>query len=316
MSKFDKTPVLWTPQRTSAVARRLYSAYEGAPAEMHTLGRQFYPLWSETAEHMGQAIGKTRDHGSAILAHLSPSTEAERNRIMGMQMIHGLPNGGHEHLVKAREHFSAAKSAEVRRRYAPGGSAEWHALTQEHEYHSNENRRHRQLAGIVGTPLGSQSSDNLGNAAAVLLGHHDDDPLGSLGGLKIGDFGRTINNPRHPRAPIDTHYHDAAMGRYDLPYDTKRGLEAAGRYESFQTASNAAHRRAQEAGHEVDHSEFMGTVWYNHQNNKVAVNEDARRSRVASDTTLARIRGNPQFAHFLPEAHGLPPSFTKISGRR
>lgn len=306
-------PTKWLPQQTAAVASRLVRTYEQTPQNLRDAGAQFYPLWNETAEHIGTAIGKTTEHGAAILAHLSPSNEAEMNRMQGMQIAHSMSDKALAAMVKAGEHSTMAKSFEVRSRSAVPGSPEHSSLLAEHAKHTAEVQRLRGVAGVVGTPLGNLGSREMGNAARVILGEHDDDPLGSLGSMKIRDFGGDIADPSSPRVAIDTHYHDAAVGRQDIPYQANRGLEAVGRYESFQHASSLAHERVRAMGIDIPHPAFMGGVWYQQQQVKAQNNPNARKSRLASESKIARVRADPANQAFLPESHGLPPSFNKIS---
>ena len=302
-------PTTWTPQRTTSVAGRLSRAYEATPPHLLEAGAAFYPTWNETADHVGQHLGKSVEHGAAVLAHLSPANEAEVNRIQGLQMVHGVSDKGLGHLVRAGEHATMAKSTEVRLRHMQPGTRAHTALSDDHAAHTAEIERLRRVAGVRGTPLGSLGSRELGNAARVIMGHHDDDPLGSLGSMKIRDFGGDIADPNSHRVPIDTHYHDAAEGRIDIPYKANRGLLAVGRYEGYQGASVQAW---QNTAPDIRHSAFMGGIWYGHQQRKVDANPNALKSRRASDSKIAGIRANPAFAHFMPEAHGLSPAFGKI----
>lgn len=306
------SPTQWSPQRTSSVSRRLSGLYVSAPSEMKALGRQFYPVWSDTAAHIGEVTGTSRAHGAAVLAHLSPSNEAEMNRIQAIQLVHTQTPTDLKNLVEAGRHMAIGDSAEKRKRYKPEGSAEWKALHEEEQDSKSTANRLRGLTSVDQYATSGLATRELSNAARVLMGHHEEDPLGSLGELKIRDFGGAIHDPSYSRVPIDTHYHDAALGKYDIPYEARRGLQNPNRYNSFQRASSMAHGRILGMGIDIPHSEMMAGIWYNHQLNKARLNPDSAASRKASETKIRNIRGNPQFAHLLPESFGLVPSFPKI----
>jgi hypothetical protein len=321
MAAFSPMPSkLWTPKQTLTVAQNLSRAYLNAPPEALQHGAQFYPEWEQTAQHIGQEIGQGQEAGSALLAHLSPATEAEMNRIMGLQLVHGGLGSSRQMSAlrsaaaaaveakgfKARE-TAAKKSGDTR------GAARWNA---EYEKAKASAQAHRRRTGIGGTPLGTQASGAILNALNIREGNVAD-PLGSLGDIKIGDFGRMINDPYgYERPPIDTHYHDVGVGRTDIPYATSRGLSSKGRYEAFQTAHRQAHAQTvEELGidpSEIPHSAFMGGIWYAQQMRKAVENPDSMKARLASITKLSNIRRNAKFAPYLPESHGLSPAFAKV----
>lgn len=309
------TPTIWTPQRSTGIATRLVRSYMGAPDEIKELGKQFYPVWNQTAEHLGRTAGLTTEHGAAIMAHISPKNEAELNRIQAMQLVHGVSANVHESMVRAAGHASAAASARGRMRGVPDGSPEHRELAAEVEHHNREVEAIKSRSGLKGTPAGSLGSREFGKASAVILGHHED-PLASLGVLKRRDFGGDIADPHSSRVAIDTQYHDAALGLTDVPYDLDRGLTNANRYEHFQQASAAAHHRVREVtGEDISHPEMMAGIWYNHQLLKASVNAGSNSARKASETKINSIRRNDAFRLFLPETHGLVPAFPKITGR-
>lgn len=313
---FQKTPGgLWSPQQTGAVANNLISAYQRAPKESLKLGKRFYPNWNEDAQHLGAAVGQTHEAGAAILAHLSPSNEAEQNRIHALQLVHGMDDRASMHMMKAGAAASRAKSSEVQMRHAVKNE-DWAAANvhqEAYDKHKAENAKLRGKAGIQGTPLGSLGSGFIAKALQVKAGVHED-PLGSLGDVKIGDFGRLIANPKYPRAPIDTHYHDAGVGRLDIPYAAERGLSSKTRYEHFQNAHQVARGEISEArGKNIDTGEMMGGIWYAHQQAKVNANPNAMKARKATETKLAGIRGSAAAQPFLPERFGLRPALGKIA---
>ena len=332
---------LWVPERIAEAGTNLARAYEAAPEQAHEWGRQFYPEWQQTAAHIGAMAGQSTAHGAAILAHLSPQNEAEINRIQAMGMVHG--GGGIEStrqtnaMMRAGLAGEAAKSHEASLRAGKQKLAEgkvprseqsahmkqmqYHQ--EEYERHSAENQRLRRMAGVVGTPLGWLSSQRLAQATAVREGTSLEnfaanqrnpaaaDPLSTLGGVKISDFGRMMTNPEeYERPPIDTHYHDAAIGRRDIPYEGERGLDAPGRYESFQRAHQFGYGVADPG---IPHSAFMGSVWYAHQIAKaMEFPGTSGRSRRSAASKLRNVRQNPRFQHWMPENYGLPPAFAKV----
>lgn len=302
---------LWTPGQTIAVANNLSTRYETAPEAAHMAGSQFYSNWNEDAQHIGRVTGQGTAGGAAIMAHLSPSTEAETNRLMAMQLVHGTDDKSLRHIAKSAKHAEVAKAAVGRRTAALqrgdlSAAAEHDEVVQQHTALS---RASRSKAGLTGTPLSKQASGAIMKAADVARGRYTGDPLATLGSMKIRDFGSLINDPHgYTRAPIDTHYHDAALGRTDIPYTTSRGLSSVGRYENFQNA----HSMARGEFGDVSTGNFMGTVWYHHQMQKAVDNPDSLKARKASETQLANYQGNSRLAHFMPATHGLLPSLGKI----
>ena len=302
---------LWTPGQTTAVAANYSRSYERAPEKAHALGGQFYPNWQEDAAHIGQVSGQGLGGGAAIMAHLSPSTEAETNRIMALQLVHGTDDKQIAHIAKSAEHAEIAKAA-VGRRTGAQRSGDTAAVERENaiiQKHGALSAKSRSKAGLTGTPLSKQSSSAIMKAANVMRGEYEGDPLATLGSRKIRDFGHLIHDPTgYGRAPIDTHYHDAGLDRADIPYEAERGLSAAGRYESFQNA----HAMARNEFGDISHGAFMGAIWYHHQMRKAIENPSSLRSRKAAETQLANYQSNPRLSHFMPTTHGLLPSLGKI----
>lgn len=307
---------LWTPGQTVAVANNYSQSYERAPESAHELGGKFYSNWNQDAEHIGSVSGQGLEGGAAIMAHLSPSTEAETNRIMAMQLVHGTSDQQIKHISTAAKHAAISKAAVGRRTGAKkrgdmAAYAEHDAVVQKHNALS---AKARSRAGLTDTPLARQSSAAIMNAANVMQGNYTGSALDTLGSMKIRDFGHLITDPHgYGRAPIDTHYHDAGLGRVDIPYkpgagEADRGLSSIGRYEHFQNA----HAMARGEFGDVSHGDFMGTVWYHHQMRKSIENPDSMASRRATETSLTNIRANPKLTHILPETHGLLPSLGKI----
>ena len=302
---------LWTPGQTVGVAANYTRSFETAPSSAVKLGGQFYSHWNEDAQHIGQVTGQGTAGGAAIMAHLSPSTEAETNRLMAMQLVHGTSDEQLGHIARSAGHAAKAKSA-VGRRTAAIKAGDMEAAAQ-HDIVAQKHTRlsgvSRERAGLAGTPLSRQTSANIMNATGVMRGEHGGDPLATLGSVKIRDFGGLIHDPEgYSRAPIDTHYHDAGLNRTDIPYETSRGLSSVGRYEHFQQA----HSLARDEVPDVSHGSFMGAIWYHHQMRKAVENPGSLKSRKATETGLANYQSNSRLAHFMPAALGLRPSLGKI----
>jgi hypothetical protein len=318
---------LWTPKQKSLVRANYVSSYASASPAERNLGKQFYPHWHEDAQHLGERLASagaslpgTHPHevGSAVLAHLSPSTEAEQNRVHAYQLTHLVETSGMEHLQHhlgaATAHAQAASSVRGSLRHGlESGSIEEGGVA--HQYLQSQIDKHkagaieaRKNAGIQGTPLGHQPSRSITNAMGAMV-HHD--PLSTLGSIKISDFGRSIADPHgYHRAPVDTHWHDAGLGRTDIPYDTARGLSASGRYNAMSNLATQAH---QASGTSAGMPEFMATGWSRQQNLKVAENPAAAQARKSTVTKIGRMVSNKQFQHFLPEAHGMRPAGNKVT---
>lgn len=306
---------LWTPKQKQLITGNYVRAYANAPDVHREHGAEFFPSWNEDAHHIGEAIGQGHEAGAALLAHLSPANEAEVNRIQGLQMVHGVTDKQAGHMIKAGEAASRGVSATSRRTAAHrrGDTASAGRYHEEAMSHKAEAAHHRAKAGLAGSPLGYVGSREFVKSWSIRTGSYEGHPLDTLGDLKLGDFGRTIADPSHPNATVDTHYHDAGVNRTDIPYKTSRGLSAKGRVAHFQGASEAARQQImRQTGTEIEPHAFMGGIWYAHQQRKVQENPDARKARVAANTKLQNIRESHMGSQFLPENYGLRPSFGKI----
>lgn len=294
--KFERTPSgVWSPQRRAHVANNLFTAFQQASPEERALGNKFYPDWNEDSQYLADQAGVSPAHGAAMLARLSPQTEAEMNRMMGYQL---LSVGS-----KASEHMHASAEFARQAMSTPKGP--------EREALVEASRAARMKAGLQGTPLNLQSSLNV-SAALRHRNGESIDPLNDLGDVKINDFGHAIFDPWAKRQVIDTHYHDAALGRTDIPYDADRGLGTKSRYEDFQHSADVAYQKAVGLG-VVDPAKtppngFMGGIWYHQQQVKVNTNPKARKARLASESRIANFLGSSGSAAWDPAAHGMRPS--------
>lgn len=303
MPSFTQTPSgLWTPQRTVHVRDNYFRAYQNAPEHSRKLGAQFYPNWRSDAEYIGSRINNTPEHASAMIAHLSPTTEAEMNRMMALQ-ISSLGEDKTKIMHEAADYSEQAIKEKSERKKA--------SLKE-------EAAKLRKNAGLAGTPLNLQSNTNISKALKV-RDSRSSNPFESLGDVKIGDFGRTIADPYRRWQVIDTHFHDAGVNRTDIPYDTSRGLSAVSRYKGFQNAADLAYMKAiahEIIPHDTPANAFMGGIWYAHQQRKVMENPSARQARRASESRIANFLASspssPEAGSWNPEHHGLVPSLSHI----
>ena len=295
----------WTPQRKSALATNIVNHYNATPEHLKSLGSQFFPRWQDDARLISSHLGQEgTEHGAAILAHLSPSTEADANRMMAYQTIHLDPEQT-AHIHAAAELESQRRQLSYQAKQDPGANMLYHQLARQISVH-------RRSARIAGTPLDLQTNQFISHALKVRDGQYAD-PLGSLGGFKREDFGRNIaSGGNERRQTIDTHYHDAILNRTDIPYDAERGLQAKGRYEGLSQAADMAHQRLLTTGQ--IHPEFnrpndmMAAVWHRQQTLKAQGGRSAAESRNASFLQAAG-------SHlYNPETYGGAPIGLDLSG--
>ena len=110
-------------------------------------------------------------------------------------------------------------------------------------------------SGLAGTPLNKQSTDNIVKAHRIREGEKPEAVLPM--DKKSGNFHKNIWTPDDPvPVTVDTHAHDVATQQH-LPYNTDRGLQAAGRYAHFAGAYRAA---SQNLGVEKAH-QVQATIW-------------------------------------------------------
>lgn len=311
----------WSEYKVGAVRHNYKQGFLQTPEHLLRAGAEFYPTWHEDAQHLSDAAGVPLANTVAMIAHLSPSNEAEMNRIQGFQMVHDMihnDRGFHAALGMA-EHARRAQSARSRmqavERQGGAGSRQHRVLGAELKNHQMALQVLRDQSGVEGTPLGHIGARELSNAAHALI-HAD--PMSTLSSVKIGDFGHQILDPWGARRmTMDTHFHDAGVGRLDIPYKPERemrGLTAIGRYEGLQGHAEAARiSTSKQMGREIAPHEFMGGVWYGHQQRKATANPYATKARKASASKLARVLATPQFAHFLPATHGRPDAIQRIA---
>lgn len=287
---------LWSPQRMTDLARNAVKAYSGAGPTHRALGARFYPDWHEDADFIGHRAGLSTEHGAAMMARLSPSTEAEANRLMAYQLHHV------DSRATAHIHESAALATQAMGK----------GLSEDHkDALKAHSKALRVAAGLPGTPLNLQTSSNISVALRIRDGEAGAHPLDTLGQAKIRDFGGLIHDPGATRQPIDTHYHDALHGRTDIPYNQNRGLGSTGRYEAHQESARRAYETAGRKGaldpRETNPGAFMGTVWHAQQEAKVRANPDATKARKAAQSRLTNFLSSSQAHHWDPAVAGQRP---------
>ena len=292
----------WTHQKETVYAAKAVRRFREASPKTHLVGRQFFPTWQEDADYLGQrATNPSVERGAAMLAQVSPKTEANVNRLMGHQLL-TLDDRATQHVHVAAEHDAVRAKLTSKKPRTEGDVRAIAALTQQVDHHLR-------LAGIKGTPLGMQSARAISKALRLRDGEHDR-PIESLGGSKIQDFAAAIaTGGRSPRQTIDTHYHDAMLGRTDVPYEYPRGLSSVGRYEGFSRAAERAHGTAVRQGlieeGPTSRNDFMATAWTRQQQAKLENNPKAATSRKASQTKVTNlIQAAP---HLDPARAGLRP---------
>lgn len=291
-------PKLWTPDRTTRVSRnitdRLAATQQNEPHLAH-MGRQFYEHWNEDAHYLAGRAGVSPAHAAAGMARLSPKTGADINRMMAYQAVH-LEDHQIAHIERAREISMES------RKFKDGDPKK--------EKLKAAVLSARAKAGLPGTPLNLQGNDAILKSAALFRGKGDD-PLGSLGKVKIHDFGRAIHDPSWPGQVMDTHYHDAAIGRTDVPYETDRKLGNIGVYQAYQHAAGRAYISADRRGlidkRSTTPNAFMGQVWYGHIQHKLDTNPDANKARRADMTRSANFLSRDNAHLWNPQAHGMRP---------
>ena len=300
---------LWTPDRSHVYVENLVRSYRTAPTKARVLGHQFYPDWHEDAATIGQHVGRDVEHGSAILARLSPGKESNLNRLMGYQTLH-IDDKAIHHLRNAAE--AADLVGALEREHGQGGKR---VPTDESEHYRRMGLAERAKAGLPGTPLGEQRTSDILHAIDIRNGAVPH-PLSQLN-MKIGDFGHAIHDPwGYQRVAGDTHLHDAALNRYDIPYKVPKGtpdpraLGNATNYERLQDVHSRAYHFGVGRGYinpeETPPNAHMGTVWYHHQMNKALQNPGSAQVRKATETKLRTYLSHPDARRWDPRSYGRP----------
>jgi hypothetical protein len=241
-----------------SLTRNITNIYRDAPEATKVAGRQWYPKAHEEAASLGRNLGSDTRTGAGIIAAVSPSMSWENN-IPAAHQIAGLSDRHIASMAMANEHQKAAASLIKEHEKVGGkGSAPAHLYALHDEAHAVHMATRSPLSG---TPLNSQSTDNIVKAARIRSGESPESVLPQR--LKTGNFYRNVNDPSDAHAvTVDTHAHDAAR-MSKLPFKTDRGLSAVGRYDHFAGAyRNAAARVGEDQAHVV-----QATVWQHWKDN-------------------------------------------------
>jgi len=259
-------------------------------------GGAWYKSGNQDAEYLSSQFGGGTLGASSAIAKLSASTDWNKNRMMGLQ----LPN------IDDRSTKLIHRSAEIGKEMRSEGRSA--------DEIKGATSALRRRAGLPGTPLSLQTSDNI-SAALKVRDDEVDHPLDIFkikknGSNKTPDFAMALATAgHHPAAVIDTHAYDAAMNSYHIPYGTgNTHLAKAGVYSFMQNAYADAHQKALKqklVPEGTSLSDFQAMHWMHQINNKVQVNAKAARSANANITITGNLlRNNPEFD---PANHGLAP---------
>lgn len=256
-------------------------------------GSAWYPSAQKDASFIGEQSGQGRLAGAAILGRLSPGQDWDMNRLMGIQTLH-LDD-------KATNAISTAASI-------PREKDE-----RMKELAKNERTRLRGVAGLPGTPLDNQTTDNINRSLEVRSGTREPMSVFTIkpkASRKVSDFALTIDaGGQHPHAVIDTHAYDAAMGSYRVPYGTgNEHMKKAGVYNFIQSAYAKAHGEAIKRGmipETMSMGDFQAIHWLHQKQGKQEVNNRASGTSQGTGGNLERILAtNP---HLDPVRLGLDP---------
>lgn len=298
---------LLTPQHRGVITKRFIRMDSTLTPEQRQKGADFYPIWHDDSSAMSHIMGGgsvTPTHAAAVLARLSPATGADPNRMMGFQFSHLFANGRMDRIDQAAQDMA---DNPLPMRTSKSGKKVIDTSHPDYDKIVSRREQIRQSVGISrGTPLANQSMINI--AAAYHATQHSD-PLSTLGKVKIGDFGRTIDNPDYGRAPIDTHIYDLGEGRTDIPYKAARNLTAVNKsgtnphYEHRQAALESAR---QIAAPESRMGAFMGGLWFGMRDLKQSQNPGSASTEKAHQTMVNNFRNHPEAGMFDPVRLGRP----------
>lgn len=291
----------WDDSRMADYAENLARGYRRSSPAARQAGHDFYPAWNEDAQHFGQRSATTTEHGAVALAISSPQTHEAINRMQALQLLH---------VDDKQEH--AIRTAYENRSLAATAKREGHM--DEFAYHDAMAKHFRAKAGLQGTPLNiNRSNHELSRMLDVRNNAHPN-PLSQLDG-KIGDYGGAIADPRgYQRIAGDTHIYHAAVGggNHAIQYDDNGGLFGNKRvYEGLQTVHRLAYHSNIELGHVnpdlTSPNAHMGSIWFDHRDQKMASNADSAKSALARRTTIHNLLNHPLGAQWDPARNGLRP---------
>jgi hypothetical protein len=276
--KFEQTPEVRSQLVSNLVARTKQFTPETISA-----GKEWYKSGQKDSAYLGEKFGGSTLSGAAALAKLSSGTDWNKNRMMGLQLIH----------VDDKATSLIHRAAEI---------------TGDKEHTKNLRRR----AGLPGTPLDLQTNTNI-SAALKVRDNEVSDPMSIFKinkntSNKTPDFAHALaTGGSHDKPVIDTHAYDAALDSHHIIYGTgNTHLAKAGTYGFLQGAYTEAHAHSLKHGlipSDTTVSDYQAMHWTHQINAKVNTNPRAAATAKASETqTRNLLNKNPQFN---PETHGL-----------
>lgn len=256
-------------------------------------GSSWYKSGQQDASFIGEQSGQGRLAGAAILGRLSPTTDWDLNRLMGIQTLH-VPDRG---VAAIREAAEMPREKDERLKSLA----------------ATKKTKLKEVAGLPGTPLANQTLDNINKSLKVRNGEIA--PLDAFNihpnkSRKVSDFALTLESGgEHPNAVIDTHAYDAAMDSVHVPYNTgNTHMKKAGVYNFVQTAYADAHQKAIKQGlipETMSMGDFQAAHWLHQQNKKREVSTRSQGTNKGTGGFIQRMLAeNP---HLDPAQHGLDP---------
>lgn len=256
------------------------------------LGKQWYPTGQQDSAYLGEKMGGNAAHGAAVFAKLSPQTDWQMNRLMGMQTLHI------DDKATAKIHEAATLT----------GKENTEARTQL-----------RKEAGLPGTPLNHATTGDISSVLRMRdTASSTPDPftkenfskLGTNYSTKVHDFGQSLATGGHyEKPPIDVHAYDAAVNTLTSGTDVAHGhLNKAHVYHFVQSAYVRAHAHAAKHGlipSDMTLGDFQAIHWIHQQTQKVGANSNSLGAVRANARAVERYK--TEMPHLDPERHGLAP---------
>lgn len=256
-------------------------------------GSAWYPSAQKDAEFIGSESGQGTLAGAAALGRLSPGQDWDLNRLMGIQTLH----------MDDKATAAIQTAAEIPREKDERLK----------ELAKTERNRLRGVAGLPGTPLDNQTTDNVNKSLKVVQGTAEPMSIFNIHpkqSRKVSDFALTIAaGGEHPHAVIDTHAYDAAMDSYTVPYNTGNiHMKKAGVYNFIQSAYERAHGEAIKRGmipETMSMGDFQAIHWlHQKQGKQEASARSSGTSRGAGGNIESILAEHP---HLDPARLGLDP---------
>jgi hypothetical protein len=256
------------------------------------LGKSWYPTGQEDSAHLGAQMGGGAAHGAAVFAKLSPQTDWQLNRMMGLQTLQ----------------LGEKATSKIHEAALLTGKENTDARVQL-----------RREAGLPGTPLNHSTT---GDISSVL--HMRDtatstsDPftknnfskLGTNYSTKVHDFGQSLaTGGSYPKPPVDVHAYDAAVNTLTSATDVAHShLNKAHVYNFVQSAYVKAHAHAAKHGvipSDMTLGDYQAVHWIHQQTQKAAVNPKSMGAVRANATAVEGYR--TRMPELDPAKQGLSP---------